>query len=118
MPVYVGRFSGSTTYAIMMYPPVPMPAVPTPAIARPTMSASEFGATPQMRLPSSKTTMAVKKVHFRSKYLYALPQEAWKLPDVRKKAEPYQAALSRPWNSSVILGIAVATMVLGVGPSY
>ena len=29
-----------------------------------------------------------------------------------KKAEPYQETLSKPWNSSVILGIAVATIVL------
>lgn len=28
-----------------------------------------------------------------------------------KKAAPYQPALSRPWNSSVILGMAVATIV-------
>jgi hypothetical protein len=36
----------------------------------------------------------------------------WKAPTVMKKAAPYQPALSRPLNSSVILGMAVATMVL------
>ena len=38
-------------------------------------------------------------------------QVDWKAPTVRKKAAPYQPTFSRPWNSSVILGIAVATMV-------
>jgi hypothetical protein len=32
-------------------------------------------------------------------------------PTVMKKAAPYQPTLSRPLNSSVILGIAVATIV-------
>jgi hypothetical protein len=38
-----------------------MPALPNPAIARPMIRALEFGATPQMRLPSSKSEMAARK---------------------------------------------------------
>lgn len=38
-------------------------------------------------------------------------QVDWKAPTVMKKAAPYHPTLSRPLNSSVILGIAVATMV-------
>ncbi len=44
--------------------PEKIPALPNPAIARPTMSAIEFGAAAQMRLPSSKIPIAAKKVHF------------------------------------------------------
>lgn len=36
----------------------------------------------------------------------------WKPPTHMKKAEPYHETRSRPWNSSVIFGMAVATMVL------
>jgi hypothetical protein len=38
-------------------------------------------------------------------------QVDWKAPTVMKKAAPYHPTLSRPLNSSVILGIAVATIV-------
>jgi len=43
--------------------------------------------------------------------LYALPKEDWKPPLTMRNAEPYHETLSRPMNSSVILGIAIATMV-------
>lgn len=56
--------------------------------------------------------MAVRKVIFNGKYLNALPHVDWKEPRVRKNADPYYPTRSRPWNSSVILGIAVATMVM------
>lgn len=110
-PVYIGRLEGSTTKATIMYAPVPMPAHPIPAIARPIMRASELGAAPHSRLPSSNRPIEPRNVHLRGKYLYALPHDAWKLPEVKKKAEPYHEAMSSRWNSSVILGIAVATIV-------
>jgi hypothetical protein len=111
-PVYMALFSGLATKAMMVYAPVPSPAAPSPAMARPKIRVVEFGATPQIRLPSSKTRTASKNVNFRGKYLYAFPQEDWKPPLTMKKAEPYHDTLSRPLNSSVIFGIAVATMVL------
>ena len=58
-PLYMGRFSSGTLYAKMMRAPEKIPAEPTPAMARPTMSAVLVGATPQMRLPSSKMMMVV-----------------------------------------------------------
>jgi hypothetical protein len=48
---------------------------------------------------------------FNGKYLYAFPHAAWKLPNVIKKADPYQPSSSIPPKSSVIFGIAVATIV-------
>ncbi len=66
-----------------------MPAPPAPAIARPTIRAVLFGATPQMRLPSSKMKTANRKDHLRLKYLYALPHVDWNAAMVKKKAEPY-----------------------------
>jgi hypothetical protein len=52
-----------------------------------------------------------RKAVFSGKYLYALPHVDWNEATVRKKAEPYHPTLSRDLNSSVIRGIAVATMV-------
>ena len=49
---------------------------------------------------------------FRGKYLYPLPQVDWKAPTVKKNADPYQPTRSKPLNSSVIFGIAVATIVM------
>ena len=69
MPVNIGLRLGAAEYAISVYAPEPMPAAPTPAMARPTMRASEFGATPQIRLPTSKMKIERRKVIFRGKYL-------------------------------------------------
>lgn len=41
-----------------------MPAAPSPAIALPQIKAAEFGATAQMREPSSKIPIALTKTHF------------------------------------------------------
>ncbi len=76
MPVYEGRFWGSTMNAMITYPPVAMPAQPMPATARPAISASALGAAPHSTLPISNRTMEARKVCFRSKYLYALPHDA------------------------------------------
>src|ERR1700753_1024177 len=89
-----------------------MPAPPTPAMARPTMSVVELCATAQIKLPSSKMAMDMMKVVLRWKYLKALPQVDWKDATVRKNAEPYQPTSCKELNSSVILGMAVATMVM------
>ena len=70
-----------------------------------------FCETAQMREPISNQNIATRKVVLRGKYLYAFPHVAWKEARVRKNAEPYQPTWSKLWKSSVILGIAVATMV-------
>lgn len=88
-----------------------MPAPPIPAMARPIMSTDDAGAAPQSRLPNSNIKMEHRNVSLRAKYLYALPHVDWKPAVVMKNAELYQDTSSRPWNSSVILGIAVATIV-------
>ena len=54
-----------------------MQAPPMPANARPKMSTLMLGATPQMRLPTSKMMMARRKADFSGKYLYALPPVGW-----------------------------------------
>lgn len=41
--------------------PEKMPAHPIPAIARPMIKAFELGATPQIKDPSSKIAIAVRK---------------------------------------------------------
>jgi hypothetical protein len=110
-PVNVALFLGSAAKAIIVYDPDPTPAPPTPAMARPTMRAGEFGATPQIRLPSSKMKMAIRKLILRGKYLYTLPHIDWKPPSVMKKAEPYHEISLMLLNSSVIFGMAVAMMV-------
>ena len=69
MPVNIGLLRGGAEYAMRVYAPEPIPAAPTPAMARPTIRASEFGATPQIRLPTSKTNMERRKVILRGKYL-------------------------------------------------
>ena len=56
-------------------------------------------------------TMVSMKVLFKGKNLNALPQVDWKAAPVRRKADPYQPIELRLWNSSVILGMAVAIMV-------
>ncbi len=43
--------------------PEKIPADPIPATARPMMRATEVGATPQMRDPSSKIPMAKRYTH-------------------------------------------------------
>ena len=110
-PISTGRFFGSALKATMLVPPTDMPAPPTPAMARPTIRAVLFGAMPQIRLPTSKINTEMMKVILRSKYLKALPQAASRPPKVMKYAAAYQETSSRPPNSSVILGIAVPTIV-------
>lgn len=51
---------------------------------------------PQMRLPTSKINMDIKKDIFRGKYLYTFPHVDWNEAKVRKKAEPYQPTTSSP----------------------
>jgi hypothetical protein len=57
-PEYMGRLARGTEWARMSRAPEKTPADPMPATARPTMRVTEFCATPQMRLPSSKMQMA------------------------------------------------------------
>jgi hypothetical protein len=56
-----------------------------------------------------KTDM--RKLILSGKYLYTLPHMDLKPARVMKNAEPYHEMSSRLWNSSVIFGMAVATMV-------
>ena len=64
-----------------------------------------------MRLPTSNIKMAVRKLNLRGKLWYILPHVDWKPPPVKKKAAAYQAWSLMPWNSLVIAGTEVATMV-------
>lgn len=62
-PVNVGRLARGTDVAMMRYAPEKTPAEPRPAIARPMMRATLFGATPQMRDPTSKIATAMRNTH-------------------------------------------------------
>ena len=73
----------------MVYAPLERPAPPIPAMARPTMRVVELLATAQMRLPSSKMNMLIKKTIFKGKNFRAFPHVLWKAATVRKKADPY-----------------------------
>lgn len=55
IPWNAGRFRKGIIGIVMIMTPEKTPAPPRPAIARPTIKAMEFGATPQIRDPSSKT---------------------------------------------------------------
>lgn len=84
-PVYIGLLAKGTEYATMIKAPLKIPAeprmrvstalyhgiimydLPKPATARPTISAVEFGATPQIREPNSKTKIAPKYTHLMEK---------------------------------------------------
>jgi hypothetical protein len=61
--VYTGLFTSGTEYATIIRAPEKMPAEPTPATALPMMRTIELGATPQIKLPSSKTPIATKYTH-------------------------------------------------------
>lgn len=70
-----------------------------------------LGATAQIILPISNTTIEVMKTPRSEKYLYKLPHMDWVAARVRKKAEPYHPTSARELNSVVILGIAVDIML-------
>lgn len=59
-PVNIGRFRRGTEYAMIIKAPEKIPADPIPAMARPMINAVEFGAAPQMALPTSKIKIAVR----------------------------------------------------------
>ena len=63
-------------------------------MARPTMRAAELGAAPQMALPISKMTRAVKYTHLMLKKVYSFPKKSWNAQVVRRYAEPYQPTWS------------------------
>lgn len=62
-PMYVGRWRSGTVTEIIRMAPEKIPAAPTPAIARPMIKAVEFGAMPQIKLPSSKIARAMRYTH-------------------------------------------------------
>lgn len=62
----------------MRMAPEKIPAEPRPAMALPTIRASEVGAMPQMKEPSSKMKRAIRYVHLMEKKVYSLPKVSWK----------------------------------------
>jgi hypothetical protein len=55
-----GLFFSGTVFAMMRTAPLKIPADPTPAMARPTINVVLFGATAQIKLPTSKMKMATR----------------------------------------------------------
>jgi hypothetical protein len=92
-------------------PPEAIPAPPAPAMARPTIKVVLDLATAHIKLPISKIPTETRKAVFNGKYRYAFPHVDWNEATVRKKADPYHPTLSIDLNSSVIRGMAVATIV-------
>jgi len=69
MPRNSGLFDGAAVNPMIVKQPAAAPAAPMPAMARPTMKVDEFGAAPQMRLPSSKIKIEKRKAVLSGKYL-------------------------------------------------
>ena len=57
-----GRFRRGMSDIVIMMAPVMIPAPPRPAMARPTIRATEFGATPHMRDPTSNIKIVQRNV--------------------------------------------------------
>lgn len=64
-PIIIGRFAGGTVKETILVPPTDRPAPPNPAIARPTTKVLELGAIPQIKLPTSKMSIDIRKLHLR-----------------------------------------------------
>lgn len=96
----------------MMKLPEKIPADPTPAIARPTINATDEGATPHIRDPSSKIRMEMTYGHLRLKRTNIRPQSSWNEHAVRKYPDPYHPTSWIEWNCLVICGIAVEIIVV------
>src|SRR4051812_25324648 len=92
--------------------PENIPADPTPATARPTIRALDVGAEPHTADPTSKIKMAVKKTVLILKNVYSFPKNSCRAHVVKRYDEPYQPTSLRELKWSVILGIAVAIIVL------
>ena len=67
-PKNMGRFLSGTVKDKMVRHPEKMPPAPRPAIALPTMNTVLFGATPQIREPSSKIDTTARKTTFKLKF--------------------------------------------------
>jgi len=63
MPIYAGRLTIGTVYAMMTIQPEKRPEEPSPAMARPTIKAFEVGAAPHTAEPTSKMSIEVRKTH-------------------------------------------------------
>lgn len=59
-PMYIGRCRRGTVLAMIKIAPLKIPAAPRPATARPMMRVIEFGATPDIKEPSSNTNKAAR----------------------------------------------------------
>jgi len=108
----MARLRNGTENPMMVMPPEYRAAAPAPAIARPMMNIGELVAAAQIMLPTSKMTSAPRYVYLTSKYVYTLPIEGCKEVVVSKYEEPYQPTSSRLLKTEVILGMAVAMIVL------
>jgi hypothetical protein len=67
IPIQVALFLGSAAKAAIVYTPGAIPEAPRPVIARPTIKVVEFGATAQIKLPSSKMKIDTRKLVLRGK---------------------------------------------------
>jgi hypothetical protein len=67
-------------------------------MVRSKMRAVLFGATPQIKLPSSKRNKARRNVGLMGKYFSAFPHVDWKAAKVKKPADTYQATSLMVWN--------------------
>lgn len=77
-PIYTGLTLKDVVMAIMTRHPANTPAQPMPARARPTIKTSLLGATPQIRLPSSKINSEPRNDHRTSKWANTRPNIGWK----------------------------------------
>lgn len=100
----------------MMKAPASRPAVPIPATARPTISIVDETAVAQSTDPRKEKPLATKNTLLMEKSLYALPYRNWKEHWQSRKAIEYQPMSATVWKWSVIVGTAVATMLMSIAP--
>lgn len=77
MPMKAGRLGRGTVWAIVNMAPVNNPELPRPAMARPTINTTEFGAAPQMTVPTSNKRRPVRYTIFTLKREYIFPSNSW-----------------------------------------
>jgi hypothetical protein len=83
-PEYMGLLESGTECARISKAPENKPAAPIPATALPIIKVMEFWATPQIRLPSSKIPMALRKTHLMLRKVYSFPKRSWRQAVVRR----------------------------------
>ena len=96
--------------------PASSPEKPMPLTALPTMKVVDEAAVAQSREPTRKMALLTKKMVLMEKSLYSLAKPNWNAQVQSRKADEYQPMSATVWKWSVMLGTAVATMLVSRPP--